>query len=158
MFSHYLTDQHACVFIYLMHAITERSSSFSTPEGSRRHNIVASQRATMRYVSKECDVDNYNESYPCIFIMVESGECIVAFRDLRYNLAFSDALLAAMQLYLVFKLTYPLPCVNFWHFVRDCLFDIQFPEEISYPMLDTLKQYLLMCKHKDAIIMTQSSD
>nr|XP_036229902.1 uncharacterized protein LOC106625040 [Bactrocera oleae]XP_036229903.1 uncharacterized protein LOC106625040 [Bactrocera oleae] len=131
-----------CAFIHLMHDIMH-PSSYSMPEGSRRYITAESQRVTMRVVQNECEVNSYNEWYPCIFVMVnktqDNNRCIVAWRDLRYHLTLSEALLVAMQLYLVFKLEYPPPCVNFWHFVRDYFFDIQLPQDISYPMLAKLK-------------------
>ncbi|XP_039956502.1 uncharacterized protein LOC120772141 [Bactrocera tryoni] len=133
-------------YLHMMHDIMHPQSCYSTTENSRPYSTAESERASMRIVQNESEADSYNEWHPCIFVLLGktqgSNRFIVAWRDVRYHLPLGEALLAAIQLYLLFKLDYPPPCASFWQFVRSYFLHIVLPQDISYVRLESLKIYI----------------
>uniref|UniRef100_A0A6I9VK79 uncharacterized protein LOC105231189 n=1 Tax=Bactrocera dorsalis TaxID=27457 RepID=A0A6I9VK79_BACDO len=133
-------------YLHMMHDIMHPQSCYNTTENSRPYSTAESERASMRIVEKESEVDSYNEWHPCIFVLLGetpgSNRYIVAWRDMRYELPLGEALLAAIQLYLLFKLKYPPACASFWQFVRYYFMHIELPQDIFYVRLESLKVYM----------------
>ncbi|CAD7014172.1 unnamed protein product [Ceratitis capitata] len=145
---HYTNDvSRECFLLHLMHFITTPSHLYNSTDfkNLRQQHVIESQHATMRLVGNEHTSGSY-ELHPCIFMVgrkiSEITQCIMAWRDWRFQLPLGDALLAVLQIYLIFKLKIPPACQNFWQFVRDSFCDIQWPDDISCAELDDVKEFI----------------
>ena len=104
----------------MVHAITKPLRNFKTVNGNVTSAITDSQHSMTRLIRHKVEIDEYNEPYPCIFVvgdsMLEVEECYVVFMDLHYKLNYEDCL--AVGVFMVLKVE-DLPASQcLWKFIR----------------------------------------
>ena len=92
--SNSLPDSGSCILIYLVHTITRPLRHFKIVNGNVTNALIDSQHSMTRLIRHKVEIDEYNEPYPCIFVVgdsiLEVEECYVVFMDLHYKLNYED--------------------------------------------------------------------
>ena len=123
-----LPDSSSCILIYLVHAITKPFRHFKTVNDNITNATTDSQHSMMRLIRHKVEIEEYNEPYPCIFVvgdsLLEVEGCYVVFMDLHYKLNYEDCLAACVHMFTVLNVEDPPASQCFWKFIRGYMFNI----------------------------------
>lgn len=134
------------ILINLLHSLVKPTRPIHPKQMARRYSIPESLNAFSKIIKNSCEMDDYTDARPFIYVqgsLFNVEKVYVAFKDIRYEMKFMEALLTCMQIHQTFKIDFPFACYNFWILMQTYFFNIKPEAEINMSVIDHIIKFLL---------------